>query len=89
MFAVEEVVGEFIIFGPQGKCLASGFPRAGRGAVQQAGHRCQWSFHQLNDLADGILLRLSDKPVTAALAAGTNEKSAGNDVFYDDFQRLR
>ena len=85
-FAVEEVVGQFVIFRPHGKGRAVLGLRARFRAVCQTGHRGQRPLHELQHLADIVLFRFPAQLVAAALSAGADQKGAGDHVLDDDLK---
>ena len=86
-FSVKEIVREFIVFCPERECLACGCPRAVLRVFSKAGNSCQrGTLCKVQYFSDAVFFGTAAESITAAFAAGADDKSALYQIFYNDFQ---
>ena len=83
---MKEIMHKFAIFVPERQGLAIFFALALVIFVSQAGYRGERSFHEFDDLADGVVLGGAAELIAAAFAAGTKEEMSCYQILDDDFQ---
>ena len=87
LFSVKEIVREFIVFCPERECLARRSPGAVLGVFPKAGNCCQrGALCKVQYFSDTIFFGTAAEPVTAAFAAGPDDKSAFYQIFYYNFK---
>ena len=84
----KKVIHHFIQPFPHGKCPAAGGAGAGGGTLGSAGYCGEAALGQLQNTADGIILRLSVQPIAAAFAVNRIHETGFGEHGHDGFNIL-